>query len=110
MRNELFLGQFGAVQVSARQAITSNEQFARNTDGQQLKLVVEDIEIGVVDGAADVNIVGIHYLATSGPDGRFGGAIHIPQLATARQQLTGKILRQGFAPTEHLERWTTLPA
>ena len=72
--------------------------------GQRLLLRIEDVDGGVGNGLADADPVGgVGNARAGGPHRGLGGAVHVPQLDTAREQLVGKILGQGFAADQGLE-------
>src|SRR5947209_16429121 len=53
MRNELFCGQLGSVEVALCQAFSSNVQFPWFTTGYLMQMLIQDINLGVIDGATD---------------------------------------------------------
>ncbi len=72
---------------------------------------IEDIDRGVGNRLADADPVGgVGNPRAGGPHRGLGGAVHVPQLDTARDQLLGQILGQGFAADQGLEVLAPLPA
>jgi hypothetical protein len=53
--NEAFSGQLGAIQVTSRHAYSTNVYLSRYTDGNRLKMLIEDVNLGVGDRMADWN-------------------------------------------------------
>jgi hypothetical protein len=51
--HELFLGQFGTVQISSGQTIARNVQLARNPDRLDLIVRIEDVDLRVRDRTPD---------------------------------------------------------
>ena len=56
MRDELLRRQFGAIQVATGQTSPTDQQLSDDADGHELKVRVEDVDLGVVYRAPDVNI------------------------------------------------------
>src|SRR5579884_4268923 len=90
MRNETLAGDLRAVQIADGQPRAADADLSRHPDGRGLQMGVENVDLGVVDGATDGDHrVALCYLTGSGPNSRLGGAIHVPQRAGMREQLSG---------------------
>src|SRR6516164_8692451 len=62
--------QFGALQIPARQALSPDVEFSRDSDGHRLQLRVEQIHLRVGDRAANgQDLVPWLDFANGGPDG-----------------------------------------
>ena len=53
MGDELFAAQLPLLPIPARQAVSAEMQFARNTDRHRIEIGVENQAVGVGNGAAD---------------------------------------------------------
>src|SRR3989442_5059876 len=53
--DEFFRGQLRAIQVTARDALSADEQFARHTDGDELLVAIEEVNLSVGNRAANGN-------------------------------------------------------
>ncbi len=51
--DEFFAGEFGAVEIAAGDACAADEYFAGHAARDGLELVIQDVDLGVSDGAAD---------------------------------------------------------
>ena len=105
VRDEALGGELGPVPVAQRDPIAPDAQLAGHADRAQVLALVEDVDRGVGDRLADGDPVGgVGNAGAGGPHRGLGGAVHVPQLDTAREQLVGQILGQGFAADQGLER------
>src|SRR5439155_806908 len=100
--DEFFGGQLRAIEITARQTVAANEQFAGHTDRNRLEITVENIELRVGNrptdddrGVARLNLRG------SRPNGRLGRAVKAPKLRTAYQQSVRQLSRQRFAAAKN---------
>ena len=55
IRKKSLGGELGIIQITAGQAIASDEEFSRDTDRYGLKITIQDIEPGIIEGAANGN-------------------------------------------------------
>ena len=92
--------EIGAVMITSGQTVAADQQFARQADGQWLLVRVENVDFGVINGAADMNVSGIGDPAAGGPDGGLGRAVHVPEFGTAGNQCGGEVGRHGFAAAQ----------
>src|SRR4051794_39771564 len=53
MRNKFLGREFVAIQITARKAVAADENFAGDTDGNWIKIGVENENLRVRDGASD---------------------------------------------------------
>src|SRR2546427_6444040 len=111
VRDEALGGELGPPPVAERDPNASNAQFAWNPDRAEVALRIEDVDGSVGNRVADGNPIGsVSNAGAGGPHRGLGGSIQVPQLDTACDQLVGKILGQGFATDQGLERGTASPA
>ncbi len=101
VRDELGGGQGGTVVVSARQAVSTNTEFAWNTDGHGLQLPIQDVDLGVAQRSANGHR---HRLVRNvldlvpGREGRvLGGAIDV-------QEASWRTVSQHFLHSPYLYR------
>ena len=84
--HELRVGQVGTLEVAARDAVATDVKFASDAERHGLAGLIEDVELRVGDWAADRDGVGALDARDGGPDGGFGGSVHVPELARAIEQ------------------------
>ncbi|BCM14492.1 hypothetical protein MAFF241648_36820 (plasmid) [Ralstonia solanacearum] len=88
--DEALGGQAGAVEVAARDAGATDAEFARRADRHGPQHRIEQVNLRVVDGRADGQIVGAgHGCAHRSEHGGFGGAVgvdHAPAMVPALDQ------------------------
>ena len=85
-RDETLGGQLGAAPVADRQPVPADAQLSGDTEGRQLSVPVEYVDVGVGDGLTQANR-SLSDLLNRGPDRGLGGPVHVPQVAATRQQL-----------------------
>ena len=91
-------GEFGLIPVAPCETIAANKQLARDSDGHRLEMAVENVKFRIGNRPADDDGVRAGFNLCGGrPDSRLGGAVKVPQLGAAFQQLVGHFSRQGFA-------------
>src|SRR5690606_12326609 len=97
--------------VVAGQAVPTDVQIAHHADGHGLFVFVQDVNLGIGDGMTNGDgVVAGGDLPGGGPDGGFGGTVHVPQFAAARQQIARQFGRHGFTTAQDFEVWVTCPA
>src|SRR6516164_88443 len=111
MRDKLFSGQLRPVMVTPRQPFAPDQQLAADANWYGLPSLVEDVYIGVCDGATDQDRTCCSCNAfCQRPDGGLGRAVHVPELATTRQQLDCQLRGQRFTAAEKFQVRPSLPS
>ncbi len=60
--NKALLGQLRKVQITPCDTLTTNVKLTGHTDGHRLQVLIEDVDTGVGDGAANVQRAGGQHL------------------------------------------------
>src|SRR5258706_9644308 len=80
--NEFLGREFRPVAVAARQSGAANVQFARDPDGCELQLTVQQVNRRVGNRPSDEDrAVSVGDLVQRGPNSRFCGTVHVPERA-----------------------------
>src|SRR5215213_10202191 len=104
IRNKLFRGKSGSIQISARQTIATNKELTggagRNWPPSLVKY--EDSRVRNRTSDSDGARVIAHGL-NSRPNGRLGWAINVPDLSAVLQKLFGEIAAQRLTTAQHFQ-------
>ena len=83
IRHELRRGQFRSIHVAPRQSHSADVELPRGADRHLARLVVQDVDLGVVDGATDgrnpIRALLRQDRRGGGHHGAFGGAVIVDQ-------------------------------
>src|SRR5256885_6634223 len=90
MGQEALGGQLRTVEVAARQANSSNVEFARDSHRHQLQLSIQNVELRVGDGppnwhGADCWIIGVDFVNTAAHN-RLGWPVFVDQTCMGRSE------------------------
>ena len=110
--DKLFSGQLRSLPVSAPDSCSPDEQLASHPDGRQVALPVQNARVGVGNGPADPHHPALVALQTvyRGPNGGFGGPVHVPNRTSAAQQFPAQFGGQSLTATENVQTVVTLPS
>ena len=109
--DEAFGGQSGLIQVTERDAIAADPEFAGYPNRTRLAMLVKDVYDSIGNRLADADTgIGIGHAPAGRPDGSLGGTIHIPQLAGNGQQACRQIGAERFTTDQCLKAGWPLPA
>ena len=53
--DKFFSGQFGAIEIASCQTIAANMDFTRYADGNRLQVLIEQVDLGIGNGASNGN-------------------------------------------------------
>ena len=110
MGDELFRGQFRAVEIASGQTCSANVELAHATRRHRLKLRIQDVQLSVSDGMADgYRPLPEDNLAAGGKDGGLGWAIEVPEGSSPSHQACRELSRQGFPPAQDLQGGVPVP-
>ena len=104
--------QCWAIEIPTGQPGPTHAKFPRHTDRDGLQVVVEEIDLGVGQGATDgdapVGVAEHTGIVAGNVRGHFGRTVEVEQQAVwqALLKVLDKLQRQGFTATDpDLERW-----
>ena len=111
--DEAFRRQRTAPPVATRQTFTADIEFAGDADRRQVEVVVENVQRGVADRAAEQRTVVLGIEAVAGrPHRGLGRAVQVPDFAGLRHQPPRQVRRQRLAAAQHAaacrQRWAVM--
>ncbi|KMK82300.1 hypothetical protein KCQ_07588 [Pectobacterium atrosepticum ICMP 1526] len=109
--NKALGGEVGAVEITAGDADAADMELTGDAEGHRLVEGIEDIELGIGDGAANGNEAAV-VVRLTGPEGDvnggFGGAIEVMELGVeAGKEALLQLGRQGFAAADDTAQGVT---
>ena len=111
--NKTICGQFRVVQVTQRDTVAADADFARDADGAGLKLLVEDPHTRVryrsADRHAALRCSSSAHMPHGRPNRGFGWAVHVPEFTGALDEVVRKIRWQALAADQRLEASAAIP-